>query len=338
MIKLINHIYERFSHFLNTHENGVIGRQRLAVLVYTSLIIILGIPLNLIGLTGPEGKYYFIQNIFHLLLCFIGYFLYFTHRINLTTTLSFTFIVSQLAVSAEMIYCAYNPTFYHLMLIVGNLLISIAIVFFTFTAYMTVIPYIVSSIAIGTYIFCAYTTGDPNLLNFTGIFIIIFIATCLLGYNISNKSLLLQKENLLLKSHEDHLLDFFNMSKEQFDAYIELSTQKQLSLERRKMLLEAMGEKTKLNLFNVVSDQLIQDRTDERIIAEVFSELTPSERQICRLILQHKSIGEICELLGKSQGNITSQRTHIRQKLGLKPNENLKERLIELMEQRGHSV
>ncbi|MCQ1543716.1 LuxR family transcriptional regulator, partial [Bacteroides caccae] len=52
---------------------------------------------------------------------------------------------------------------------------------------------------------------------------------------------------------------------------------------------------------------------------------------ICRLILQDKTVSQICELLHRSSGNITSQRANIRAKLGLKKSDNLKEALQERM-------
>lgn len=335
---LAKHIINRFSQFINTHENGLVGRQRLVIFVYTAFIILLGIPLNLIGLTGPSGTYYLIQNLIHFVLSLLIYVLYYQKRITLVNGLSSTLIISQLVTSAEMIYCAFTPTDYHLMLIVGNLLLSLAIIFFAICSYLTITPYILGSMSISSYMFCTFYTQDSSLSNFAGIFIILYLVTALMGYSISNKSLLLQKENQVLKSHEESLLTFFNMNKEEFDAYTELSRNKHLAPEKQRQLLEAMGEKTKTNLFQAVTDHIRRERTTEEIIAEVFSYLTVSEREICRLILQNKTTGEICNILDKTPGNITSQRTHIRNKLGLRSDENLKQKLQQIMTDKGYQI
>jgi DNA-binding CsgD family transcriptional regulator len=58
-------------------------------------------------------------------------------------------------------------------------------------------------------------------------------------------------------------------------------------------------------------------------------ELSPSETEICRLIIQGKKQNEICTILGKKESNISCQRTNIRRKLNLTPDENLKKALIE---------
>jgi len=56
--------------------------------------------------------------------------------------------------------------------------------------------------------------------------------------------------------------------------------------------------------------------------------LTPSEIEICDLILKEKKMNEILQILGKSQGNVTSRRTNIRRKLGLSPADNLHDALV----------
>ena len=68
-------------------------------------------------------------------------------------------------------------------------------------------------------------------------------------------------------------------------------------------------------------------------ISEAIPGLTPSEVEIVQLILHGHKTSEICMMLGKEKGNITSQRTHIRAKLGLTdPRADLRSALIERIE------
>lgn len=67
------------------------------------------------------------------------------------------------------------------------------------------------------------------------------------------------------------------------------------------------------------------------MLRTVFPELSPSELSICRLIVQDKTVSQISEILHRSSGNITSQRSNIRSKLKLEKNDNLKEVLLERM-------
>ena len=58
--------------------------------------------------------------------------------------------------------------------------------------------------------------------------------------------------------------------------------------------------------------------------------LTPSELSVCELILDNKNISAISAITGKSVSNITSTRSHIRNKLNLKKDENLREALLRI--------
>ena len=60
-------------------------------------------------------------------------------------------------------------------------------------------------------------------------------------------------------------------------------------------------------------------------------ELTPSELEISRLILQEKKLNAIVTLTGKTHGNITVQRSKIRKKLRLPKTVSLYDGLPERM-------
>ena len=59
--------------------------------------------------------------------------------------------------------------------------------------------------------------------------------------------------------------------------------------------------------------------------------LTKTEVDVCNLILQGKTMTEIGQLLDKTDKNVGVVRTHIRSKLNVPQDENLKKYLIELL-------
>lgn len=75
------------------------------------------------------------------------------------------------------------------------------------------------------------------------------------------------------------------------------------------------------------SERLKKKELDELAWDMICSSLTASEKQICRLILEGDSLKVICTKLGKSESNITSQRSHIRKKLGMTREEDLRRTL-----------
>jgi DNA-binding CsgD family transcriptional regulator len=152
----------------------------------------------------------------------------------------------------------------------------------------------------------------------------------LLGRSLhSNISSLLKSSNLL-KEEEEMLLKRLQMKKEELFAFAELLSENNPE-EKTSSLLSIIGEQSKENLFTALAAYQKKEKSKLDTIRRIYPNLSPSELNICRLILQDKTVSQICELLHRSSGNITSQRANIRAKLGLKKSDNLKEALQERM-------
>lgn len=98
-------------------------------------------------------------------------------------------------------------------------------------------------------------------------------------------------------------------------------------------VLELVGEKAEKNIRKKVRYLMEQEQIDYTRLSEKLPELTRSEIEICDLILKGCKLLEICYKLNKTETNISSQRSHIRTKLGLSPKENLKDVLRKKMMQ-----
>ena len=126
------------------------------------------------------------------------------------------------------------------------------------------------------------------------------------------------------------LLKRLQMKKEELFAFAELLSENNPE-EKTISLLNIIGEQSKENLFTALAAYQKKEKSKLDTIRRIYPNLSPSELNICRLILQDKTVSQICELLHRSSGNITSQRANIRAKLGLKKSDNLKEALQERM-------
>lgn len=177
------------------------------------------------------------------------------------------------------------------------------------------------------YTLCILITDSPSLKNFYILYLLVFATICVLGERLIYVVKKLQQENRNLKQDEAELLHILRMNKQQVKAYVEFSKKDKPTSEDTERLLELIGERSQRNIINTVSCYLTEKQTEIDQIAKAFPELTASEHEICRLILQGKKLGEICEILGKTENNVTAHRGHIRKKLGLIPQENLKKAL-----------
>lgn len=196
-------------------------------------------------------------------------------------------------------------------------------------AYIRNLPLIISIISIRIYGTCILISDNEILQNFFMLYVLIFASLSLLGKKLIVTIQKLEAENTNLKNDEAEMLRILRINKPQIKAYIEFSKKKESTTEEMEKLLELIGERSQRNIINTVSNYLAEIHTKITIVAKTFPELTLSEVEIARLIIQGKKLKEICEILKKTENNITAHRGHIRKKLGLKPNENLQMALTE---------
>lgn len=320
---IFRYLESRIYHTSDTAEE----HQRFSVFLYGSIILFIGIPLNLLGLTGPTDRIYFWMNTVNLFAGITAFVLYCNKRIGLKSALSTSLVVTQLEIVGEMLYCAFTPSAYHMQLIVGNLVLSGVLIMLSVIAYMRFLPSVLSLICMSMYTVCIFITDSPSLKNFYILMLLVFATVCILGERLIFSIRKLELENKNLKQDEAELLHILRMNKQQVKAYIEFSKKEKPNSEDTERLLELIGERSQRNIINTVSSYITEKQTEIDLIAKAFPELSVSEHEICRLILQGKKLGEICEILGKTENNITAHRGHIRKKLGLSTQENLKKAL-----------
>lgn len=94
-------------------------------------------------------------------------------------------------------------------------------------------------------------------------------------------------------------------------SYMMLAREKKLAPERTAEILTTAGDAAEKRIRENVAHYIRQSSIDFDNLQKRLPELSPSELEICSLILKEKKLKEISELLGKSCSNITCQRTNI---------------------------
>ena len=177
------------------------------------------------------------------------------------------------------------------------------------------------------YISCTALIDNEMFTNFFPLIFMSFLLVPILGYMFVRNFQRLETEHIRMKDTERNVLDALGIDKEKALEFIHTK------------------KKGKINMLDFFTDSAIWKLRDEieRIgneekaalnrISAAIPGLTPSEVEIVQLILHGHKTSEICMMLGKEKGNITSQRTHIRAKLGLTdPRADLRSALIERIE------
>lgn len=310
----------------------IITYQQKRVFHLSLLMLVLCAPIYIYSVPFPNEQFYYINSVLFLfiIMCTLAYF---KKRVNLTTTFSIILIAIHIEIFIEIIYCSICSGYeysYQRALIMSNITISLLFTMLSICAYMSNISILLSSLTIASYTICTLITDEPFLYSYLPLVIIIYTMIPLLGRSLhSNISSLLKSSNLL-KEEEEMLLKRLQMKREELFAFAELLSENNPE-EKTNSLLDIIGEQSKENLFTALAAYQKKEKSKLDTIRRIYPYLSPSELNICRLILQDKTVSQICELLHRSSGNITSQRANIRAKLGLKKSDNLKEALQERM-------
>lgn len=289
-----------------------------------SFALVIGLVVNLSGLSGPQMRLPLVLNGIFLAVSLSFIIACLSGKISMSYTFCLLTVVTQLFTCTEMIFCALVPTEYNLMLIVANTVLLMANMMFSLIAYLKNIPLILGGISMTTYIACTVITGDGILRNFAALYMLMFLTVIVLGSLLIRNLRQLNDENTELKHDEDEILNALHMEKEQILACARL-TKNQLGTQETGALLDMMDEEARNNIISNVMEAQSFMEMERNNLASVFPELSPSEIEICRLVIMGKTLNEVCAILHKSESNITCQRSNIRKKLGLQSSDNLKE-------------
>lgn len=308
-----------------------VGRQRLVLLLLCYVpVTLLGILAIFAGISGPQASFFNYTHSAFLIGAAVLLTLLFTHKADVSVCLTAFTLLGEAIVSTEMIYSAFHPTDYYLMLIVGDTVLLAMNTMVSVAASLKWNTVVLGAATIATYVACMVITGNTALQSFLIVFVISFTLVSLVGLWVSMSTYHLDKENRRLKKGEAELLNLLRLKRNEVQAFIALAS-KESSNDGTRILLDRLDKKSRHTLLSNVEEFLKTRDTDMKIIDEAFPELTQSEREICRLVLQGKKLGDICMILNKNESNINSQRANVRRKLGMKTGENLQEKLRERM-------
>ena len=261
--------------------------QRIMVLFFICILILVAVPLNLLGLSGPTGILFTALNLGQYAFT-IGVLSLLAFRVvKLRAALASILLMVQSFMVVEMLTCSINPTSENVVLVLGDLFLSFGVIVLALAANYKILPFVLVALPASAYISCTALIDNEMFTNFFPLIFMSFLLVPILGYMFVRNFQRLETEHIRMKDTE-------------------------------RDEIERIGNEEKAAL--------------NRISAAIPG-LTPSEVEIVQLILHGHKTSEICMMLGKEKGNITSQRTHIRAKLGLTdPRADLRSALIERIE------
>lgn len=279
----------RLNSLLPNTEMTLEGKQRQAVYLYGTLASLLSVLFTLGDMTGPSGLVFSTINFVNAISTLLLFLAYLLKKLKLTPTLTAALLLSQTATSVENLICAFTPSVFHLNLITANMMLSAIVMMLAVLAYLRWVPTIIATVSLLTFAICTFITGDEGLFRFLGVYAFIVIIVCILGERVVRNYQKLQIENMGLKSDERSLMMALRLNKKQVKAYIELSMVSKPDAKDIEVFFDMAGDAVKRKLVTAVMDYLNKENSKRERIVSVFPELTPSEHEVCMLILQGKN-------------------------------------------------
>lgn len=294
-------------------------------------VVILGVPMHFIGMIGRCDTILYTISAMSWAATLTILIMYLTQRMRLTVSISSFGILTQLAESARIVYVAMERPDGFEETIVFNLVISLALIIYMVMAAVRHMPTILALMSIATITSAyLYTDGEINR-QIVVIFVIVEIFTCILGEMIRRGIRSMQRENADYHSTLNRVLSTFHMTKTELLAYIQLGRGGQSEKDINDFF-DHLDERTEANLIRAVEQRVAQRKMQHADISAILPTLTPTEQEVCRLIIGGKTIIEIASILHKNANNVSSVRIHIRKKLGLAAGKDLREALLEVMQ------
>lgn len=308
----------------------MIKKRRQDVLRVTMSLSVIDIVFNIVGKTTFPSFCWL--NIGMLVLLGIVYGAYLLNRLSLISSISIIFCIILTDLSVELLVISFDgyekTTLFLLMdaiIFTGMMCMTIV----TYTPLLTIVCFLTGLVTSSVSL---YYNSNTEIDNFYLFLVCLEFFITYLSIKVKINTVHILKEYSEIRSSENTVLDFFQMDRSQLLGYIKLAQKCNLSADETDQLLNSFGQRAKVNIAGNISMLIKQKEADLERIQKCLPELTPSELEITRLILQGKKLKDICEILGKKAGNVTSQRTNIRAKLGLNPDDNLFEALQKRME------
>lgn len=308
----------KLEHFKYPYYCGLQERRQFVCFLFTTFVELFYIPANILGLNDYHHSIIFdAYNWFHLIFIIILQILFWTNTISTKASVYIFFTAIAIKLSAESLYELSTTGVYGIH-ILGNLNIILILASVAIAVRLSKLAITITTIlTLSLTIFCI-TSPLHHILRAMRIFFVgyMFILYIII-FDSKNATKGLRMPNRITKEEQSAIDMLINLNKS--------------DKEKVYSLLSRLSSTHQEELLNNIKDYYHQQYIETINLLSICPSLTPSEVEICKLILIGKSLKEICFTLHKTPSNITSQRTHIRKKLNLAKQDDLRTSLMVLL-------
>ena len=127
------------------------------------------------------------------------------------------------------------------------------------------------------------------------------------------------------------MLRVFNMTRMQLHTYLKMNEAMVKGEDATQTFFDMIDDQAEKNILEAAENRKLAKAMQRASLSDVFPSFTEAELAVCELVLKGKTQKEIAIILGKNENNISTVRGHIRKKLDLEPEKDLKEELLKIL-------
>lgn len=293
---------------------GVVDRRRVIAYLFTTLIECLVIPFHLVLFLSIWEPWGFSALMVHICLFVLIQTLIWRQVIPFHWGMASLFLLVAVKLSVDSFFCSYFGAVDDQVSVLGNIFIMFILGISALSLMLQTTALLIALMTVPIIAFYCYTSPTGVWLYslkplLVGILMLAYVYT----YNMSKVTKGLRQPR--------------EISTEERKALDMLANLRDMSYDKAGNLLERLSPELRQRIVHHATERLRQEEVERLAWDMVCAELTKSEKEICKLVLEGCSLKDICLKLGKSESNVTSQRCHIRRKLNMGRKDDLRRTL-----------
>lgn len=316
-----------YNNFLGKYSRDVFERQQLLVLLSCVALTVAIVSFHFCSIIGCNDPVLLSLSIGLIFCGLIPIILLMMGRLSIKNALGIYGISFVCVQTLKIVYiCIFIPQM-SFLIPVNEFLSFMGITIWTM-CYIKDVPFIMCAIFLASVVTSSILVKNFDVSDFNFIFVCFIVFFCLLVPTMFYNFNKLRHDNEKYKDDERALTAAVKMNRQEINNYLKMSRNDAPSEDDVDYFFSALNDRSKRNLIRAVAMKLASDNSKETKLKGSFPGFTPTELKVSALVLQGKKLSEICILMDKNENNVNTVRSHIRKKLGLKPNEDLRKALM----------
>ena len=305
----------------NGDDKTSINQLLTAIFIYSSIFFAAGLTYDIVLYTLDAKWFLLAANTAALLMMGAVFAVYAAGKTDSDIALFANMLIVTLNLAVSIVYEGIvNGPDASFTVLLGMCICALPIIMASLTG-IRAAPVIITLIIIRSYSVSAILIGDEKLFLCMPILMLIYTGAPIALKSIVILSRRLEREKIEITREKSEFLRIMNIEAERFKLIGAHGTREAAKL------MDELDAKVRDTLVSQVKHVIHSEEMVREAIRKRHPELTDAEAEVALLIVKDKTVSEICEIRHVSPSTVTSIRSRLRKKAGLRPEESLKSHL-----------